>query len=149
MKKSDGRKLSHEVLEEMRIQAVKAVIQRKQSPEKVIKVLGFHRSCIYAWLKLYKKGGYKALMSSKAKGPEPKINKREARKLIKWLKKDPRQMHFDFGLWTLEMIQELINQKFKKHIHITTVSRLLDRIGFTHQKPLFRAWQQDPAKVTK
>ena len=47
MKKSDGRKLSHEVLEEMRIQSVKAVIQRKQSPEKVIAILGFYRSCIY------------------------------------------------------------------------------------------------------
>lgn len=149
MKKSDGRKLSHEVLEEMRIQAVKAVIQRKQSPEKVIAVLGFHRSCIYDWLKLYRKGGYKALKSSKAKGPEPKIGRTEEKKLIRWLMKDPRQLHFDFGLWTLEMIQELIRQKFNKEMHVTTVSRLLDRIGFTHQKPLFRAWQQDPEKVQR
>lgn len=147
MKKSDGRRLSHEVLEAIRIQAVKAVIQRKQSPERVIEVLGFHRSRIYAWLKLYREGGYKALKSSKAKGPEPKINKTEEKKLVRWLIKDPRQLSFDFGLWTLEMVKELIKQKFGKDLHITTVDRLLDRIGFTHQKPLFRAWQQDPDKV--
>ena len=63
--------------------------------------------------------------------------------------KDPRQLHFDFGLCTLEMVQELIRRKFHKELHITTVDRLLERIGYTHQKPLFRAWQQDPARVEK
>ena len=61
MKKTDGRKLSHEALEAMRIQAVKAVIQRKQSPERVIAAFGFHRSCIYEWIKAYRQGGYTAL----------------------------------------------------------------------------------------
>src|SRR5690606_4956600 len=48
-----------------------------------------------------------------------------------------------------QMIQALIERKFGKKIHLTTVGRLLERIGFTHQKPLFRAWQQDPVKVEK
>lgn len=149
MKTKDGRSLSHEVLEAMRIEAVKAVIERKQSPETVMKVMGLHRANIYPWLKIYKEKGYEGLMSTKAKGREPKVNTAEERKLKKWLMKDPRQLHFEFGLWTLEMIQTLIEKKFGKKIHLTTVSRLLERMGFTHQKPLFRAYQQDPVKVEK
>jgi len=149
MKTKDGRSLSHETLEELRIQAVKAVIERKQSPEKVMEVLGLHRTNIYKWLKIHKEKGYKGLTSVKAKGPSSKITSIEEGKLKKWLIKDPRQLHFDFGLWTLEMIRTLIEREFNKTLHLTTVSRLLSRMGFTHQKPLFRAFQQDPVKVEK
>ena len=149
MKTKDGRSLSHEALEVIRIEAVKAVIERKQSPEKVMQVMGLHRANIYKWLKIYKEKGYKGLESVKAKGPKSKITSAEEKKLKKWLIKDPRQLRFDFGLWTLEMVQTLIEHKFNKKLHITSVGRLLQRIGFTHQKPLFRAWQQDPVKVEK
>lgn len=42
MKKTDGRKLQHETLEEIRIRAVQQV-EAGESPEVVIKALGFHR----------------------------------------------------------------------------------------------------------
>ena len=148
MKKNDGRKLSHEALEHIRIQAVRAVKYGKKSPEKVIDALGFHRSCIYKWLKVFEEKGWKGLRSSKSSGPQPKITDAEVKKLKKWLNKNPRQLQFDFGLWTLETVQELILRKFKKQVSISTVERILiNRVGFTWQKPLFRAWQQDEEEV--
>lgn len=56
MKKLDGRKLKHEVLEAMRIRAVLAV-ERGESPEAVIKSLGMTRGCIYKWIAKYHEGG--------------------------------------------------------------------------------------------
>ena len=137
MIKNDGRKVSHETLEFIRIQAVKRVKQGKESPEDVIKSYGMHRSNIYKWLALHKKGGYKALKSRKASGKPPKIGKTEKTKLKKWLIKDPRQMRFDFGLWDLKMVQELIYRKFAKKVSLVTVKRVLSSIGFTNQKPLY------------
>ncbi|GLS25749.1 hypothetical protein GCM10007877_14630 [Marinibactrum halimedae] len=58
--KNDGRKLSHDTLEEIRIRAVQQV-EAGESPEVVIKALGFNRSQIYRWLALYREGGYEAL----------------------------------------------------------------------------------------
>lgn len=147
--KKDGRKLEHGILEWIRKEAVKRVVKGSESPEAVIASYGLASTNIYKWIRLYKRGGWKALKSTKAKGPEKKITKKEEKQLKRWLVKDPRQLHFNFGLWTLEMIQQLIKQKFHKELHVTTVDRLLDRMGYTHQKPLFRAWQQDSARVQK
>jgi len=46
MKRRDGRALDHKTLEEIRIRAVERV-QAGESPEAVIRALGFSRSCIY------------------------------------------------------------------------------------------------------
>ena len=54
MKKLDGRKISHEALEEIRIRAVLQV-QNGKSPEDVIEALGMSRARIYAWLAAYPK----------------------------------------------------------------------------------------------
>ncbi len=56
----DGRALPHSVREEIRKRAVARVIAG-ESPESVIKALGFHRSCIYDWLAKYEAGGEAAL----------------------------------------------------------------------------------------
>jgi len=147
MKKRDGRKLSHEISEFIREEAVKRVIKGKESPEVVIKSYGLARWNIYKWLKIQKEQGWKGLKSKKAKGKTPKITQVERKRLQKWLMKNPQQLHFDFGLWTLEIIQALIKREFKKDVSLWTVSRILKSIGYTKQKPLYRAWQQDPKKV--
>jgi len=56
MEKKDGRSLSHATLEEMRIRAVQRV-EAGESPEVVVKALGFSRPSIYEWLALYREGG--------------------------------------------------------------------------------------------
>lgn len=149
MGKRDGRKLSHETLEEIRIHAVRAVVEGKQSAERVIETLGFGRSVIYGWLKKYREGGLKALKSRESKGLERIIGEREEKQLQKLLQKDPRQLHFDFGLWTLKLVQTLIRKKFGKDISLPTTWRVLQRIGYSCQKPLQRAYEQNPEAVKK
>jgi len=147
--KTDGRRLSHEVSEYIRIQAVKRVIKGGESPEKVIASFGLNASNIYKWLRKHKKGGLTALQSTKGGGKPSKVSDEECKKLQKWLIKDPRQLNFDFGLWTLQMIQELIKIKFEKEVGLSTVKRVMERIGYTPQRPIFRAYQQNKDKVEK
>jgi len=149
MKKNDGRKLTHEQSEYIRMQAVRAVIKDKRSPEKVIKIFGLHRSNIYKWINQHKEGGWKALESRPSTGRIPKVDNKEKKVLSKILMKNPLQLHFDFGLWTLEMVAEIILRKFQKEVSIWTVSRILHEIGYSKQKPLFRAYQQNPEEVEK
>ena len=145
--KIDGRKLTHEQSEYIRIQAVTAVRKENRSPEEVIKTFGLHRANIYRWLKQYDKGGVNVLKSRKAPGPLPKLTNNQKRLLYKILLKDPLQLKFEFALWTIEMIAELIERKFGVRYTKVHVGRILDEIGFSKQKPLERAYQQDPEKV--
>lgn len=147
VRKLDGRTLSHEQSEYIRIQAVKAVRNKKQSPEDVIKTFGLHRANIYKWLKKYDKGGFAALSSSKSNGPSAYISVKQKQQLAKYLLKNPTQMRFEYALWTIPMVVELIAKKFNVLYSPEHVGRILKELGFSRQKPLERAYQQDPEKV--
>ncbi len=148
-KKQDGRKLDHKTLEAIRIRAVRQV-QAGESPEVVIKALGFTRACIYAWLSKYQCGGWDALKAKRLFGRPRKLNDRQ----IKWIYKaivgkNPLQLKFAFALWTRPMIRELILRKFKIKLSEVTVGRLLRQLGLSCQKPLVKAFQQNKTLVKK
>lgn len=149
MQKLDGRKLTHSQSEYIRVQSVKAVREGNKSPEEVIKTFGMHRSNIYKWLKIYDDYGYAGLQSSQSKGPVPKMTSKQKQQLYSYLQKNPLQLKFEYALWTIEMIVELIHVKFGVQYSSVQVGRILKEIGFSQQKPLERAYQQDPEKVEK
>ena len=143
----DGRKLKRATLAEIRIRAVSRV-EAGESPEVVIKALGFHRSLIYKWISLYREGGLDALKEKKAKGAEPKLTGSQLRKLYKIItSKNPAQLKFEFALWTRSMIRELIRDKFHVSLSDVSVGRLLRKLGMSPQRPVRRAYQRDYEKV--
>ena len=147
MPRRDARELDHKTLEEIRIRAVEQV-QSGESPEVVIKALGFSRSCIYTWLALYRSGGWSALKARALQGRPARIQAAQ----IKWLYetitgKNPLQFRFEFALWTREMIRTLLREEFSLQLSVTSVGRLLGQLGLSCQRPLFRAIEQDPERV--
>ena len=62
---------------------------------------------------------------------------------------DPRQLHFEFALWTRDMIAELIEREFGVRLATTTVGRLLRKLGLSPQRPLWRAYEQNPEAVER
>lgn len=149
MKRRDGRALDHRTLEEIRIRAVERV-QAGESPETVIQALGFTRSCIYAWLARYRTGGWGALRARALKGRPMKIQPAQMRWLYRTITgKSPLQFRFEFALWTREMIQVLLRERFQLKLSVASVGRLLRQLGLTCQRPLFRAMEQDPQGVRR
>lgn len=143
----DGRKLKHEVLTELRKRAV-ARVQSGESPEIVVRAMGFSRACIYNWLAMYRAGGWDSLDARKRGGRPRKLNGR----VIKWVYRvvvgsDPRQYKFPFALWTRNAIATLIYRRYDIRLSVNSVGRLLAQLGITPQKPLWRAYQQDPERV--
>lgn len=144
---TDGRKLKHEVLEAIRIRAVKRV-EDGESPEVVIKALGMTRGCIYKWIAKYREGGIETLKAKPLNGRPLKLNGRQLQWIFKTVTtKNPLQLKFPYALWTREMVKELIENKYGITISIVSVGRLLKKLGLSCQKPLMRAFQQDPVVV--
>jgi transposase len=62
---------------------------------------------------------------------------------------DPRQLRFAFALWTRAMIRELIRREFGVRLSEVSVGRLLRKLGLSPQRPLYRAYQQNPEAVAR
>jgi len=147
MKTQDGRKLSPKTLEEIRTRAVQRV-QAGESPEIVIKTLGFSRACIYNWLARYRAGGWHALKTGSRTGRPKKLGGKQIAWIYKTVvDKDPLQMKFPFALWTRSMIAVVIRRKFGIKLSDSSVGRLLRQLGLSCQKPLYRAYQQNSEAV--
>src|SRR5208283_4037464 len=62
---------------------------------------------------------------------------------------DPRQLSFEFALWTREMVRELIRREFKVRLSVVSVGRLLRKLGLSPQRPLWRAYKQNRVAVER
>ena len=60
---------------------------------------------------------------------------------------DPRQLRFAFALWTRAMIRERIRWEFHVSLSEVSVGRLLRKLELSPQRPLYRAYQQNPEAV--
>lgn len=149
MRENDGRKLDHKTLEEMRMRAV-AAVEAGQHPEDVAATMGMARSTVFGWIAKYRAGGKQALTARRVPGRPSKLSGQQLQRLYALITGvDPRQLQFEFALWTREMIGELIRREFGLSMSPSAVGRLLRRLGLSPQRPLWRAWQADPDAVQK
>ncbi len=83
-------------------------------------------------------------------GPEPKLTKRQMAQLRGTIiGQNPRQYQLDFALWTRDLVREVIERKFGVTYTRQGVGKLLRRLGLSPQRPLVRAWEQDPERVRR
>lgn len=144
---TDGRKLKHDVLEAIRIRAVRQV-EIGESPEVVIKALGMTRGCIYKWIAKYREGGTEALKAKPLSGRPLKLTGPNLRWIFRTVTtKNPLQLQFPYALWTREMVKELIARQYGVQLNVTSVGRLLKKLGLSCQRPLMRAFQQNQVVV--
>ena len=149
MYKTDARRLSHKELTELRKRAVSQV-HDGESPEVVARVLGVSRQAMYGWLSRYRRGGWQALDANKRGGRRPKLDAKAMMWIYKTVAdKSPLQMKFPFALWTTALIRELVFRRFGIRLSKSSICRLLSQLGLSPQKPLWKAWQQNPSAVSE
>jgi len=149
MEKQDTRSLTYSELTELRRRAVLAV-QQGEAPKTVARVLGVHEMSLYRWLALYRNGGWHRLDAQKRGGRSPKLDAA----MMRWVYKavtlgDPGQMKMPFVLWSSKLLAQAIRAKFGVTLSKASVCRLLHQLGLSPQRPLWRAYQRDPAAVER
>jgi transposase len=95
-----------------------------EDPGIVIASYGFCRTTIYKWLRQAKARGrgLRALRSRKGSARPPKPAAKQARQVFRWINgKDPRQYGFDFGLWTRQVVAELVADNFGIRLSLASV----------------------------
>ena len=147
--KTDARALDHKTLTELRKRGV-AAVQAGESPDSVAAALGVNLRTVFRWLAQYRHGGWGKLDAHKRGGRPPKLDGGALRWVYKTVvDKTPLQLNFPFALWTAAMVQVLILDRYGVRLSRSSVSRLLNQLGLSAQRPLWRAYQQNPAAVQR
>lgn len=133
--------------EEERILAIQ-LIESGRKFDDVAEIMGVGRRTIFEWWEKYRDSGLAGLSAKFASGRPTALSDRqmlELRALI--IGADPRQLSFGLALWTRDMVRELIRRRFRVSVSAVTVGRILKKLGMSPQRPLYRAYQQNPEKV--
>ena len=152
MKKIDARKLPPEVQAQMRRQAVR--LRKAGKPYKEIaEIVGVYPTTVCKWYRAYEQEGAKAISLQKRgrrHGACRTLTPEQEKQLQKYIMdKQPDQLKLPFALWTRGAVQMAIKQFWSIEMPIRTVGEYLKRWGFTPQKPLRRAYEQQPVAVKK
>lgn len=147
----DARHLSAQAQQDLRRRVIHAVAQEGVKPAVAARLFGVARSAVYNWLRDYYTGGYRALASRpRGRPPEGRLKGYQAATIVRLLTRCcPSHLHLPFALWTREAVQQLIARRLGLHVSVWTVGRYLRHWGFTPQKPLRRAYEQDPEAVRR
>jgi len=146
MDKIDGRSLSHEALEHIRMNAVASVVQRGQQAPLVAEVLGFSRTVIYGWLKKYRLHGWDGLRLRRGSGRPPRIDRRRIDDIVS---RPATDFGFAVDLWNSPRLRTVLQRETGILYHPVTIQRILAKQGYSFQKPEARAYEQNLSLVRK
>ncbi|WP_234485026.1 IS630 family transposase [Noviherbaspirillum pedocola] len=133
----------------MRQQAIRAV-REWQTVTSVAAAFGLNVRTAFNWLAKYSDGGDEALLAKPISGRPAKVSDEEMHWIAQAVRDHtPQHFELEYGLWTLSLIAKLIHRQFGKSMSLAAVSRIMKLLGFSAQKPLYQAWQQDAAMVRR
>jgi transposase len=141
------RRLPRRELPEIRAQFIR-MLEEGLPADAIKAALKLSRTTYFQWKRAYEERGADGLKVRPIPGGTPKLTDQQTSQLFGWLAgRDPRQFQFDFALWTRKIVRELILQKFGVEMTPQGIGKLLRRLGLSPQRPLYRAYQQDPEAV--
>jgi len=103
------------------------------SVEESADFVGVTKATGYNWLKLWNKGGYKALIPNFAGGKPPKLSENEFRELKNLLKN---------GQFTTKEVHGLIKEKFGVDYSLSQIRRILKSMGMKYGKPYTKDYRR-------
>jgi transposase len=139
--------LTREQMEERRLEGGRLLKVGKLSQAEIARQLGVSRSTVSDWAKTIEAKGIRGLRKRKAAGSQSKLKPSQKQKLKYMLDRGALANGFPTDRWTLGRVRQLIQQKFEIAYHPNYLNRLLRNLGYSPQKPLRQAIEQDKALV--
>src|SRR6201982_3302501 len=150
MKHVDMRKLAPAAQEERRRQVI-GLRQSGVSYAAIAAQVGLSQTGVFDICKRFADKGKKGLVSGKRgrKPDEQKLLDATQEAAIKRLicRHMPDDLGLDFALWSRDAVRALIRRQHGVRLAVRTTGKYLARWGFTAQKPLRQAYEQNPAEV--
>jgi len=128
---------------ERRAEGVRMLGSGKKTQAQIARDLGVSEAAVSKWNKELQEKGSDALKLRKASGRPPKLNQEAKKQLAEKLKQGAIVAGFPTEQWTQARVKKVIEQEFGAIYHQNYISRLLDEMGWSVQKPDPRAIERD------
>ena len=117
---------------------------------RIAEILGVSRASVFEWIAKYREGGLAAMSARMASGRPTALDDSEMIRLYTMINgKDPRAQGFGMAPWSRALIRDMIKRAFGRSVSLVTTGRILAKLGMSPQRPLYRAWKQDPGRAGK
>ena len=134
-------------MEERRLEGGRLLKAGHISQAEIARQLGVSRATVSDWAKTLEAKGMRGLRKRKAAGSPSKLDPSQKRKLKYLLDRGALANGFPTDRWTLERVRQVIQKKFEISYHPNYLNRLLRNLGYSPQKPLPQAAEQEKALV--
>lgn len=141
-----GVKRNFDELEKRRLKAA-ALFDKGQSQAEVRRKLNISPQSASRWYAAWQRGGKTALKKAGRAGRKPRLQPLDLVRLEAELQRGPEALGYVTQLWTLPRVAELIQKRFGIKYHPGHVTRILQALGWSCQKPARQALERDEAKV--
>ena len=137
------KKLTREQMAERRAEGVRLLEAGEMAQVEIARHLGVTEAAVSKWKKQLDEKGPQALQAQKASGRPPKLDERAKQVLVKKLEEGAVAAGFPTEQWTQARVKKVIEREFGVSYHQNYISRLLDDLGWSVQKPDPRAIERD------
>ena len=133
-------------LEERRMAAVREALAGGNQRE-IARRLKVNPTTVNDWVEMQRKGGWEALKARPLHGRPCHLSEEQHRKLEKYLEHGAEMAGFEDDLWDCRRVAELIYRRFGVRYHVESIPRVLRRLGYSPQRPEYRAYERDDEKI--
>jgi transposase len=152
MHHEDARTLPSAAQEEKRKQVVRLRL-RGWTYDAIAEAVGLTRTGVFNIWQRYQTAGITGIRSAKRgrrAGEQRALTPRQEATIRRAIcQKTPDQLTLPFALWTRAAVRDLIHQRTGMVLGIRTVGTYLHLWGMTPQKPLKKAYEQNPVEVQR
>lgn len=126
------------------------LLQQGWSQRRIAEALGVTQGAISQWLRRVREaGGVEGLYRRPNKGATPKLTPGQLIQLPSLLREGAQAHGWWEDVWTRERVGTIIERKFGVRYSPVQVGRILRKMGWTLQKPVRKAKEQDEAAVER
>jgi transposase len=141
-----GVRRDFDALERRRLEGAR-LLREGIHPAEVAPRVGVHRQSVSRWEKGLEESGLRGLRKSGRAGRKPLLSQGDLRAVEQGLKQGPEALGYEGGLWTTGRVADLIKRQCGVRYHPAHVWRILQRLGWSCQRPAKRALERDEDKI--
>jgi transposase len=143
-----GVRRNFQALEQRRLRAAR-LLEQGVHQSAVARRVGAHRQSVSRWARQLERAGLSGLRKAGRAGRKPRLQAADLKKIERGLRRGPEALGYETSLWTAWRVAHLIEKESGVVYHPSQAWRILRQLGWSCQRPVGRALEQDAHAVRR